>query len=478
MATLLSTLLSSSGALRAYDRVLEVTQNNVANASTPGYAKQVQSLYAMPFDADRGLTGGVHEAEIRSARDEYAEQAVRRQESALGDSDQKVDSLTALQSFFDVSGTTGIPDALNNLFQAFSSWGMSPNSAVAQQAVLDGAADVARSFQQTASGLDSLARDTEQQIHDAVDHINSLAQELVGYNEEIRRGNAHDAGLDARVHTALEELSQIAGLTTLRQSDGTLTVLLGGVTPLVAGDQQYELTYDLYQPSSPPPTYPDGPPAARVTAADGSDITAQVTTGQLGALLDFRNRVLAGFIGSADQPGELNRMAKSLADRINTVLAAGNVSDGPPPVPGAALFSYDGGNDTNIAQSLSVTAATPDGLGAIDPGPPYVANGIPVKLSALATPQDEADKIDGFSYNEFYGVLAASVGRQLSDAQNTQEVQQSLAAQAKSLRQQTSGVSLDEEAAIMLQFQRGYQANAELIKVLDELTQDTIDIMN
>ena len=120
MPNLLASLLSSSGALQAYDRVLEVTQSNVANASTPGYAKQVQSLYAMPFDPEQGTTGGVRDGEVQSARDEYAEQAVRRQVTALGDADQRVNSLTAIQSGFDISGDTGIPNALNQLFQSFS----------------------------------------------------------------------------------------------------------------------------------------------------------------------------------------------------------------------------------------------------------------------------------------------------------------------------------------------------------------------
>jgi len=120
MPNMLASLLSSSDALQAYDRVLEVTQNNVANASTPGYAKQVQSLYAMSFDPERGTTGGVRDSEVQSARDEYADQAVRRQATALGDADQRVNSLTAIQSQFDISGNTGIPNALNQLFQSFS----------------------------------------------------------------------------------------------------------------------------------------------------------------------------------------------------------------------------------------------------------------------------------------------------------------------------------------------------------------------
>ena len=59
MSNLLASLASSAGTLEAYGRVLQTAQNNVANASTAGYAKQRLELYALPFDPDGGVTGGV-----------------------------------------------------------------------------------------------------------------------------------------------------------------------------------------------------------------------------------------------------------------------------------------------------------------------------------------------------------------------------------------------------------------------------------
>ena len=131
-----------------------------------------------------------------------------------------------------------------------------------------------------------------------------------------------------------------------------------------------------------------------------------------------------------------------------------------------------------MAQSLAVDPGiTPDRLAAIDPGPPSVSNGIPLALSQLTAPLQDADKIDGSSYTEFFGGLAARAGGQLSDATDQQEVQQSLLAQAKNLRQQISGVSLDEEATILIEFQRAYQASSKFITALDQLTQDTINML-
>ena len=84
MASILTSLLNSANAIDVMDRQLAVLQNNVSNASTPGYARQTQSLQAMPMELDSGLLGGVTAGPVLSARSEYAEETVRRQNSLFG----------------------------------------------------------------------------------------------------------------------------------------------------------------------------------------------------------------------------------------------------------------------------------------------------------------------------------------------------------------------------------------------------------
>jgi flagellar hook-associated protein 1 FlgK len=478
MSNLLASLQSAGNALRAFDQVLEVTQNNVANASTPGYAKQRQSLLAMSFDPVLGYGGGVKAGEIQSARNQYAEQAVRRQAVLLGQSQQDVDSLTALQSQFDISGGAGIPAALNNLFQSFSAWAQSPADTVARQTVIERATDVAHTFQQSAADLSNVAQDTEQQLQQTVDHVNQLVGQLSVYNQRVMAGSHNDGGLDAQVNATLEDLSQYVDITALQQADGTVTVLLNGETPLLVQDRQYAIGYQLTQPQDPAPTYTNARPYAKIVGADGADLTAKITTGQLGSLLNTHNRLLPSYIGDAYQAGDLNTMAKQLAQRVNQLLASGNLTTDANAQQGAALFTYDTSNDTNVAATLSVDpSVTTDQLAPIDPGPPVVANGIPLALAQLANPRDGADEIDGASYSSFYGNMAARVGSALNDAANQQQVQQSAVAQAKDIRQQMSGVSLDEEATTLIQFQRAYEANSKVVTILDQISQALISML-
>lgn len=479
MSNLMACLIESANALNAYDQVLQVTQNNVANASTPGYAKQSLELLAQPFQPP-GLPGGVTAGKIDSARNEFAEQAVRQQTTGLGQQQQLVNSLTSLETVFDISGTTGIPYALNNFFQSVSAWSQNPSDQATRQTVIARAGDVAQAIQNSSTELQRVAQDTDSQTQSTVQQVNQLVGQIQAYNHEILQigSAANDSGMDTSVHAALEQLSNLIDFSAAKQSDGTTTILLNGSTPLLIGDKQYPLTASLEAPPSPPALYTNAPPDARVVAADGTDVTAQTTGGQLGALLNMRNVILPSFQGDANQAGSLNTLAQSFADRVNQLLTSGNIFDGPPPQPGVPLFTYDATNPTRFAATLAVDpSVTPSQLAAISPGPPEVSNGVPLALSQLANPTDPADEINGVSYSQFYGNMASTVGNQLKQAQNATQVQQSLVAQAQNQRQQLSGVDLNEEAMVAVEFQRAYEANSRLITILDQLTLDTINML-
>src|SRR5258707_1222572 len=122
MSSLLASLASSGDSLEVYQRALGVIQNNIDNASTPGYAKQRLTLVAQPLDIVGGLAGGVASRGLADSRDQFADEEVRRQMQALGQYDAQSQGTSAIQNFFDVTGSNGLPAALSNLFQAFSAW--------------------------------------------------------------------------------------------------------------------------------------------------------------------------------------------------------------------------------------------------------------------------------------------------------------------------------------------------------------------
>jgi len=475
--SLLSSIYTTASALRAFNQALTVTSNNVSNSQTPGYAKQVQNLDAQPFDPASGLDGGVTLGSVQSTRNEFAEQAVERAQTSLGMASQQSSSLTDVQSALNLSAANGIPAALGNLFSSFSAWSQDPASEPSRQAVMTSAQQVVVSFQTTVTSLQQVQQNTENQIGQTVNQINADAQQLQNYNSQISGGDHNDASLDAKIHNTLESLSSLVNFTYTVGQDGEVTVLAGGQTPLVVNQQQYNISDVIAAPAQALGS-PGVPPTATIFDSAGRDVTQQITGGQLGAQIDTHNNVLASLLGDANQPGSLNQLAQGFADRVNQLLADGNVSDGPPPVAGSALFSYDTTNATNVAATLAIDpSATPDTLAAIDPGPPYVSNGAALNLAALANPQQPADEINNMSYVQFFGNLAAGVGQQLSDANDQQSIQQQVVAQAQSTRQQISGVDLNEQAALLVQYQNAYQANAQLFTILNSLTQTAVNLL-
>lgn len=451
MPSILSTLLGSSGALKAFERGLATIQNNVANAGTQNYARQQMVFEALPFDLDRGMSGGVKADNLNSARDEYAERSVRRELQSWGYAQQKVSTMSQIEPLFDATGESGIPQALSRLFQAFSALSTEPNDAVVRRVVLDRAEELAARFRETATTLGGVRAQSEQELNDAVEAVNRISEQICQWNKLVRSsGSASDPNLDAELHTLLETLAEHVDFTAIRRDDGSVSVMLGGgQSPLVIGDQVFRIRAFLT------------PCGSSVVDANGQDITAQISSGSVAALVTLRNTTIVGYIN------DLNRLAAALADRVNEVLASGVDANGEA---GAALFSYDA--TAGAALSLRAEPLQVAQIAAAAPGDPG-GNANALALVALST----SPEIDGESFTQFYGALAARAGRDLSSAKEAAAAAESRVVQTRDLRDRGSAVSLDEEALRVIQFQRSYQAVSRLITLLDELTEATINIL-
>ena len=472
MGGLFSSLNTSVEALRSLQSALAVTQNNVSNANTPGYARQIALLESQPFNLSAGLPGGVQFGGTQSTQNEYLNQAVRTQLSAQGYFTGESNPLASIQSLFDVSGQSGLTGALNKLFQSFSAWSATPNTTSAQ-AVLNQAQALAQSFQSAAASLSQVTNSVSQQISSNVDQINHLTAAIQQANIAIGNSNAPDAGLDANLHASLESLSQLADITVLFAPNGTATVLLGGQTPLVIGAQQYTIQASFAPTGT--PTIPNATPDARILDSNGQDITSHISQGSLGGLLNVRNSVLPSLQGDGQQQGTLNQLAQQVADRLNSILTSAQTTGG---AAGTPLFTYNAGSPAAIAQTLAldpnITAGT---LAPVNPGPPVVSNGAALQLAGLGNSTNPADLISGKTILQFLSSVATQAGQSASDAQTGSNLHAQLLAQSRSLQTQVSGISLDAEAAQVLQLQQGYQAASKMVSVINSLSDALLNMV-
>jgi flagellar hook-associated protein 1 FlgK len=453
MGSLLTSLLNSTNALAVFSRGLEVVQNDVSNSSTPGYVEQTASFEALPFDPAAGAPGGVAAGPIQSSRDIYAEQNVRAAQSTVNFSQQQVNDLSQVSNLFVINGTSGIGADIDGLFNSFSQLSVSPNDTNARQTVLNSATTLAQDIQQAAEGLGTTSQQVSTEGQNDVSEINALAGQIAtinGLGVRDPQGNI-DAGLDAQLNSTLEQLSQYTNFTASQQSDGSTNVYIGGQTPLVTGNEVNAIQANF---SAKPATILD---------STGKDITSQITQGQLGGVLDDYNNKLPSYLTG------LNKLAQGLADQVNNTLNNGVDETGNSPTQN--LFTY---NPAYQALSLSVNSSlTTDQIAAALPGATG-GNGNALNLAALQS----AQTLGGTTFAGYYGQLGSQVGSDIATAQSAADTGNQVLTQAQTVRSNVSGVSLDEEASRLIQFQTGYEAVTKMITILDNITSSVLAMID
>ncbi len=252
------------------------------------------------------------------------------------------------------------------------------------------------------------------------------------------------------MHTDLESLSTLTNFSIVQSNDGTFNVYLGGQTPLVIGGQQFQISTNFSSGQT------------QILDSQSNDVTAEITGGSLGAMIRENNTTLPGYLT------QLNTLAQTVADQVNTQLAQGLDESGAGPT--TNLFTYDQPGDA--ASTLAVTNIAPDQIAAASAGAPG-GNGNAIAVAQLAS----APMVNGSTLTQAFGNLSAQVGNDVVNAQQNQTDDQDLLTQAQQQRQHVSGVSLDAEAAKLIQFQQSYQAVGQMVTVLNSLTQTLLNII-
>lgn len=448
MGNLFGSLLAAGGAMRAFEKGLSTTQNNVVNANTPGYAKQRQIFEANRFEPERNIIGGVSARGLYNYRDAFSERNVQRRTSQAGLEEQLKSSLASLEPLFPVTAGAGVPGAINKFFGAFSQLTVSPNDSASRQVALDRASDLAFNFRRTSNLLLDERGNTQVSVQSSVSRINEIAGRIRDLNA-TRRGDsaaASDPGSDAKLYSALEELAEYVDFTALQAPDAGVSIYLGGQSLLVIGDREYPISTDVLNDK------------ARILDSDGIEITSDLSSGKLIGLLDVYNNKIPAYLN------DLNTLARSFADTVNATLSQGVDQNGNPPL--QDLFAYD--SNLGSAFTITVNDIGPEQLALSAPGQAG-GNSNAIAITGLA----KEPAVNNQTFNQFYGIAAGRVGRDLAGAKDSAGVQTDLLTQAKELRADLQDVSLDEEAVQLIQYQRAYQATAQLFKIINEMT-DTI----
>jgi flagellar hook-associated protein 1 FlgK len=445
MSDLFGSLSAVSRSLAAQQTGLAVAGQNIANVNTPGYTRRAVDLSAsLPIDP-YSAGNGVDIVGIRAERADLIEAQLRHELPAQGREAAMADSLSQIETALGRPGSS-IDSSLTKFFTAFSQLAQDPTSGVARQQVMVQAQALTGAFNDVAARLASAQRDADAQVKAGVDQINGLATQIASLNASMNAVSASGGeALRDKLGVALSTLSGLIDISVVARPDGGADVSVGNGHALVIGASPYPLG-----------TSPMAGSGLADLTSGGSIITAAVTGGRVGGLLQVRDQLLPGYQARLDQ------LANGVATSVNAVHRAGYDLSG---IAGIDFFvppAAVAGSAGTMAVSASI-----------------IANSNLIAAAATPTPGDNQNArnitnlqqtpLAGGTTNpvDTWGALVYRVGTDAQTAANEQAGRDEIVKQLQTLRDQVSGVSLDEEAANMMKFQRAYEANARYFSAVD-----------
>lgn len=448
MPGLTESLTMAARAMQAQSYGLGMVGQNMANLNTPGYARRTVQLAEVP----PGHGGGVRIMGAPAQRDALIEARLRRELPMAGQEAATADSLAVVETTIGVSGES-LDANLTAYFDAWRALAQEPTSPTARDNVAQQGRLLSRSFNEMSTRLDDAAAEADSQVRGAVSRINEIGKSIASLNGAIARANGTDVeSLKNELGVQLDTLSELTSITVLRNPDGSANVTVGAGRAIVMGETPYELSIENAVGSG----------LATVTM-NGVDVTNELAGGKLAGYLDVRDTLVPGYRAQLDQ------LAFDVAGQVNSRHQAGYALDG---TTGRAFFTPIA-TMAGAARAIVVdpgVAGDPSLIGASQTGA-IGNNGVAETLAQLRT----ARVANGgtMTFAESWSQIVYRVGNDSSAAQADRVSRESIVDSVAKLRDSVSGVSLDEEAASMIKYQRAYEANARFFSVIG----DTLDTL-
>lgn len=458
---LLSILSSAGASLAAHRAAAAVASHNIENASTPGYARQQANLEALvPVDQLVGgfIGAGVRLSSVTQTKDRFLEAQIPAALGSASFSSAEAQSLEAV-SALDPQASGSLGDALASFYSSLRALNQNAGSPQLRQAAVSTARSLALAFQRTGSALDDAQRGLDAQVQGKIGEVNQLASEVARLNGAIstaRASGSEPNDLLDRRQKALDQLAGIAGAVQVQDGSGNVNVSIGGRFSIVDGHLAGSLQ-----------TFPDPANGAHLGvrgSPPGSTTTMALPPGALGGELGGFLAARDGAIATSVQ--RLDQLAFDLAGAINTAHQAGFGLDG---VTGRPLFDV-GATATGAASRLAVSAAI-----AADPrrlAAAASAAGLPgdaTALQALLSTERNPMGATGLDPTETLGDITSQFGGKTASARAASDQDGAFSAQLQTMRQSTSGVSIDEELLSLQRSQRAYEAVAKVIQTSSEM---------
>ncbi len=445
MLSLNANLTMASQALAADTGALTVTNNNIANANTPGYARQIVDLSQVAL-AGNGAEqdGGVSFNGFTAVRDQLLQLNIDQKTSDSASLNTQSTAWSQIESTFSDT-SSGIGAAISQLFSSLSGLSTAPQNSASRQTAYSAANQLVDAFHQAAASLNSAASDANSSISGIVNQINQTSTQIADLNGQLAAtpsGSASDGGVQSQIDNLTTQLAELTGLSST-QTGGTSTLSTSNGSLLVAGT----VAYSLHVTQA-----PDG--TVHVLDAQGQDITSEISGGSLGGSISMRDSSVPQLSSSLDQ------LASQFTSAMNAAQQSGYDLNG---AAGTAMFSVPS-TGVGAAAAMSLDLQGGSGIAISSDGSPgssgNLANLLSVQTQSLPSGQNPTDAYAGF---------VQSIGSSSASASSDLTATNTALTQLQSQQSSESGVSIDEETTNLLRYQQAYQAAAQVINTMNSL---------
>ncbi len=452
-----SGLTTAYSGLTAARAGLDVTGQNIANATTQGYTRQrLETAAAAPVRPTHFGTGirageGVLAQGIARLGDAQLEARVRITAGAAGYTAVRAQAFSALEDGLQEPGTSGVSDSLQKFWAGWQDVSNQPEKDAPASALLSASGQLTARIATGYREVEAQWASVRSSATGLVGEVNDAAGQVADLNRQIRSSVASGTSANELVDRRTTLTATLAGLTgaTVRDNpDGTADVLLAG-NALVSGT-----TARALQITGPDQLGGAGP--VLVAWTHRPDAPAGVESGELAATLSLLAPAASG--GALAQAAEgYNEFAVNLADQVNALHTG--AGKGP-------FFTYE---QDRAAASLAVRPTSREDLAAGDPGAGAFDGSVADSISRLGTGTRSPDAAWSVFVTDLASAARAELqGNALAEVSATTALQQQLGA---------TSVSMDEEQVNLLEYQHAYQGAARVMTAVDEMLDVLINRM-
>ncbi len=513
--SILSAFNSARSSLLAQSKALAVTSNNIGNVNTPGYTRLRPIFTPLPsYSGGFPVGGGASIESIQRVVDATIDLQLQRERQELSYDTEIERGLTGIEGIFEELGGTGISAALSELFASLGDLANDSADLTVRESVLQAAQNLIGLIHDADRRLDQQQVDANNQLQQSITEVNAIAAGLAQLNGQIFQVETSGVGSEAsalrdRRTALLSDLAEHLDFTSFEKANGQISVFVGGGAVLVDDDVSAQL---LVQPGA------GGNPVFFDIFHDlggsvGGPITSRILGGKIGGAIDLRDNRIQSYRDSLDE------FTFTLARRINDE----HYGPLPAPPPGDAFglvdnqsrrffidrtqavtpegadFALIGGAAAAIAIHTDIQADTRHiAAGAVSVGGAGAAAGdnqnaldmAAVELDGSAFFQLTRDPTTGLeippgivpggnaqALGSFLTSISGRLGSELQGSRRSLAQEELVVAELVQRRASVSGVSLDEEIANLIRFERAYQASARVIQETNSLIDFLINMV-